>query len=932
VNFAKADSRPGPAWDARGILGMDLRRGVRAAALIVLAASAVAWGQAEIIEKIVVDGNVRISTQALTSQLSIKEGDPYEEEALRAEFRRLWDLNLFDNIALEVRQGEKGKIVLWHVTDKPLIADVEYKDVKAFTATQLEEKLTEQKADIKRGSPLDYTRIRKAQETIEMLLGQKGFLDAEVKVDVKEIAPGQESITFRARQGGKTKIRKIDFVGNTVFKDRQLKKMMKLTRERGLFSWAGSKDLYHPGKFDEDARIIRQAYLDRGYLDVEVKPEVVELLPGEKPAKTPEEAEKRRRKAEGAEAQAAAKAARREAQAAERKAQAEAKARAREAKGKTSKKPKEAKTHEPKVPKKWIFATVPIDEGPQYRVGTVSVEGNEVYTDAEILTRVPLQSGEIFNDSVVKNGLGRIQLDYGERGYFYVTANQVVDKTSSHQANLKIEINEDKQYRINTLEFSGNSTTRDRVLRREMKVAEEELFDLKRFRLGMRKINQLGYWQIADEASIRPRTGENKVDIVVQGKEANRNEIQVGGGVSGLDGAFFSGSYATRNFLGRGEILQTYFQVGGRLTRYSISFIEPWFLGRPYTVGFSLFKRNTDYRDFEQGGQGVSVQVGRLLGDFSRFDATYLLEDVTYTDNRNVTSRSTTSSIVPVFTYDTRNNFFRPTRGFRFQLATEYAGGALGGDNYFLKPYGSATLYLPSFRRHYMGINASAGYVYGFGGRAIPTFERFFLGGERSLRAFKSRTVSPSRSDLDLNGNGVIDTPEDSDGDGILDLNEDANGNGILDTEDLNGNGILDAGEDVNGNGGLDTEDVDGDGRLDFGEDRNGNGALDKGEDTNGDRIFGTVFPGGDKFVQFNYEYVIPIGDTFEFLTFVDAGNAFDDYQKIDLTRLRLDYGIELRFYLPVFQAPLRFIYGIIQDPEPGEKASSFQFSIGTTF
>jgi outer membrane protein insertion porin family len=893
------------------------------------------FGQTETIEKIVVDGNVRISTQALMSQLSIKEGEAYDEDALRREFKRLWDLNLFDNITLEVRQGEKGKILLWHVTDKPLVADVDYKDVKAFTATQLEEKLADQKADIKRGSPLDYTRIRRAQETIEMLLGQKGFLDAEVKVDIKEVSPGQEAVTFKAHQGGKTKIQRIYFKGNTVFKTKELKKMMKLTREHGLFSWAGSKDLYHPGKFDEDARNIRQAYMDRGYLDVDVKPEVVEVLPGEKPPKNAQEAEKRQRKKEKQEAEAAAAAQKEAEKQARKKAKQEEEAKQREAEGKPpkeEKKPKEAKSHEPRSPKKWIYVTVPIEEGPQYRVGTVSSEGNKVFNDAEILSRVHLQAGDVFNDSFVKNGLGRIQLDYGERGYFYVTANQVVDKEPRHVANLKIEINEDRQYRINTLEFAGNTTTRDKVLRREMRLAEEDLFDLKRFRVGMRKINQLGYWQISDEATIRPRTGEDKVDITVHGKESNRNEIQVGGGVSGLDGAFFSGSYATRNFLGRGEILQTYFQLGGRLSRYSISFIEPWFLARPYTVGFSIFKRTTDYLNFQQGGQGLSIQAGRLLGDFSRIDMTYLLENVTYTDSLNRSSQSVTSSIIPVYTYDTRNNFFRPTRGLRLQLATEYAGGSLGGDNFYWKPYGSLTFYLPAYHKHYIGVNAAAGYVGSFEGRVVPAFERFFLGGERSLRAFKSRTISPARSDVDLNHNGIIDRPEDRDGDGILDGNEDLNGNGILDCEDLNHNGVLDPGEDVNGNGVLDCEDVDHDGHLDFNEDLNGNGVLDKGEDTNGDGVFGTVFPGGNKFVQFNFEYIVPIGDTFEFLPFLDTGNAFDDYQKIDLTRLRVDYGLELRFYLPVFQAPLRFIYGFIQDPRPGEKASSFQFSIGTTF
>ncbi|HMC82634.1 MAG TPA: outer membrane protein assembly factor BamA [Candidatus Polarisedimenticolia bacterium] len=894
-----------------------------------------ARAEGDMIEKIVVDGNVRISAAAVMTQLSIKEGDPYDEDALRREFGRLWELNLFDNITLEVRQGEKGKIVLWHVSDKPLIGDVEYENLKAFTTTQIEEKLQDQKADIKRGAPMDYTRIRKAQETLVMLLQQKGYLDAEVRVDVKEIAPGQQSITFKARQGGKTKIRKIDFTGNTVFKDRQLRKMMKLTRQRGFFTWASSKDLYHPGKFDEDARLIRQAYLNRGYLDVEVKPEVVEALPGTRRGTSPQREAKALRKAQEVEAKAIAKKARRQEREEKKKAEAEAQARERAGKGKPPKEPKTAKgkSREPKTPKKWIFVSVPIQEGPQYRVGTLSSEGNKVYTEQEILQRVPLSTGQVLNDSVVKAGLARIQLDYGEKGYFYVTANQVVDKTADHVANLKIEINEDKQYHVNTIEFSGNTTTRDKVLRREMRLAEEDLFDLKRFRLGLRKIAQLGYWQISDDPAIRPRTGESKVDVVVEGKEQSRNEVQVGGGVSGLDGAFFSGSYATRNFLGRGEILQAYLQIGGRASRHSISFIEPWFLERPYTVGFSLFKRSTDFAGSQRAGQGGSIQVGRLLGDFSRFDVTYVLEKVDFHQRGLPDTNNRTSSIAPVFTYDTRNSFFRPTRGFRFQISTEYAGGALGGDTYFIKPIAQATLYLPSFGKTYIGLNGEAGYVRGLGSRVVPPYERFFLGGERSLRAFQSRSVAPVRNDVDLNGNGRIDAPEDRDGDGVLDVNEDTNQNGILDTEDLNHNGVLDPGEDVNNNGLLDTEDLDGDGRLDGDEDLNGNGALDKGEDTNGDGILGrNDVVGGNKFAQFNVEYIVPLGDTFELVGFLDSGNAFDDNQQIDLQHFRTDYGVELRFYLPVFQAPLRFIYGIIPNPGRGEKGNSFQFSIGTTF
>jgi outer membrane protein insertion porin family len=771
-----------------------------------------------------------------------------------------------------------------------------------------------------------------------------------------------------------------------VFKDRTLRKMLKLTKEAfWLTSWASSKPLYHPAKFDQDAESIRSSYRSSGYLDMVIKPEVVELeselerrkkmdeaaLAGETveddggagledeeddfwenweeiEARRPDESEEDHRK------------------------RVEEELKAREKKDKKS--------------KRWIHLTVPIEEGDQYQVGRIAIEGNTVLSDAEILARLPLRTGMIFSDRALKLGTKVIEEDYGARGYFYVSLDPRIEK-HDYVADLTLEVTEDKKYFVDRIEFSGNTTTRDKVLRRELRLYEEDLFNVRLLRLGMRKIAQLGYWQIGDDPVVNPRADRAKVDIEVQGIEANRNEIQVGGGVSGVEGGFFQASYATRNFLGRGEILSTFIQVGSQADRYSISFTEPWFLGKPWTLGVSLFSQQTDFVGFRRNGTGGRLLLGRLLGNFSRFDVAYGFEEITFdpTDPSFGSSTvSTTSSITTILSRDTRNNFFRPTRGTRLQTSVEYAGGFLGGDNWFIKPRIDATLFLPGLRRrHYVGLNASFGYVDGFGGREVPTFERFFLGGERSLRVFRTREVSPVRRDFDINGNGLIDFPEDKSPNGIfdpcedlngngvqdpgeidrgncmLDPSEDFNNNGVLDTEDANRNGILDPGEDVNGNGVLDTEDANGNGLLEFGEDRPdgaftpfcpaddpnmngvfdgtpegdfGNCQLDPGEDTNGDGIFGTVFPGGNRFVLFNAEYTIPLSSTVEIAFFYDAGNAFDDNQDLALDNLRVDYGLEMRFYLPVFQAPLRLIYGLIQDPRAGEDSTNFIFSIGTTF
>jgi len=970
-----------------------------------------------VIGQIVVDGNVRVSDGAFFGNLHLKKGDPYDERAIRAEFERLWELDLFDDISVESRRRPGGAVdLIFHVRDRPLIGNVNYLGQKAITETNIQERLQQGKAEIRRGQPVDFSLLRRAEALITHMLGEKGYLDARVRARLSTVSHGQQDVTFDIREGGKTKIKTIDFVGNSVYKDRELRKTLKLTKQAfWLTSWASSKPLYHPAKFDQDAENIRTAYRSRGYLDIQIQPEVVEV----------ETAEARRARGDkpkpGSEAPAEESLPRRvtfdpsalddlseeveepppPAPAPEGETEKE--------RAKRLKKEQKARQEAGKGAKRWVYMTVPIQEGRQYRLGTLEVEGNNVFSDREVLARFPLRPGMIYNDSIVKIATKRIEDDYGERGYFYVSLDPRLAKHDD-LADLTLEITEDRKYFVDRIEFSGNTSTRDQVLRREMRLQEQQLFNVKQMRLGLRKIAQLGYWQVGSDPVVSPEQDSGKVRIEVQGVEASRNEIQVGGGVSGIDGGFFQGSYSTRNFMGKGEIFSAFLQTGQRGSRYALNFTEPWFLGRPWALGFSLFKRQQNYSGFRREGEGGAINIGRLLGTFSRFDVAYGIEDITYVPTSagfGLPSTARTSSILSVYTFDTRNNFFRPTHGFRAQSSVEYAGGFLGGDNNFVKFRQDGTIYLRGFaRRHYAALNASYGYVEPFGDSAfVPQYERYYLGGERSLRMFRTRSVGPVRRDEDVNKNGFIDTPEDRNPDGIfnedtnrngvLDPGEDANDNGFLDPvcedlngngvqdpnefdrgncrldpsedldgdftldgEDLNKNGVLDPGEDLNGNGVLDSEDRNGNGVLDTGEDRSdgfwtprcaaddpnlngvqdagesdrGNCKLDAGEDTNGDGVFGAIFPGGTQYLQLNVEYAVPITDTVEFVLFYDAGNAFDTGESIRLDDLRVDYGVEMRFFLPVFQAPLRLIYGVIQDPRPGEETSNFIFSIGTTF
>jgi outer membrane protein insertion porin family len=942
------------------------------------------------IGQIVVDGNLRVSDSTFFNNLHIRRGDAYDERVIRQEFRRLWDLGLFDDLSVEARRRAGNTVdLIFHVRDRPLVGKVSFVGQKAVTETSIQERLQEGKAEVRRGQPVDFTVLKHAEALVTHMLGEKGYLDARTRAKLGPVTQGQQDVTFEIHEGGKTKIKQIDFTGNTVYTDHQLRKVLKLTKQANwLTSWASQKPLYHPAKFDQDAENIRTAYKSRGYLDIAIQPEVVEIeTKGTHPPK-------------GA-PKGAAEPPRRETfdplsePLAEDEPETEA-APAPPPEGETDKQRQKrlekeqkerAKKEKEQKKKRWVYLTVPLVEGPSYRLGTMEVDGNSVFSDREILARFPLRPGMVYNDTIVKLATKRIEDDYGERGYFYVSIDPQLNKHDA-VADLRLEVTEDRKYYVDRIEFAGNTSTRDGVLRREMRLQEQSLFNVKQMRLGLRKIAQLGYWQVGGDPEVKPDPDSGKVRLEVNGTESSRNEIQVGGGVSGLDGGFFQGSYSTRNFLGRGEVLSAFLQTGRRGSRYALNFTEPWFLGHPWSLGFSLFRRATTYTGFRREGQGGAVNFGRLLGNFSRFDVIYGLEDITFVPTSLVygtqTTTSTTSSVNGIYTFDTRNNFFRPTRGYRMQSSLEYAGGFLGGDNDFYKYRQDATIYFRGFaKRHYAAFNASYGYIKAYGNSLdVPPYERFYLGGERSLRLFPIRSVGPVRRDEDLNHNGFIDRPEDRNPDGIfepcedlngngkqdpnekdrgncrLDPGEDVNGNFILDTEDLNHNGRLDPGEDLNGNGVLDTEDTNNNGVLDPSEDRpdgfftpycpaddknmngvkdagetdQGNCKLDAGEDTNGDGVYGTVYPGGVQYLQFNAEYSIPLTDTVEFALFYDAGNAYDNGEAIDISNMRVDYGLEMRFFLPIFQAPLRLIYGFIQNPLPGEDTSNFIFSIGTTF
>jgi len=237
------------------------------------------------IVRIVVDGNQRISDEAVLHLMTVKENDPFDEALLREEFKRIWARGLFKDLSIEARDVDGGKAVIVHVTEKPVVNSLKYEESKVISETQIDDALKTRNAQVAIGEPVDYDVLKKAEEGIKTLLNQKGYLDAAVRAETRDTGGGNVEVKFKIDEGAKTRIKSITFSGNTVYSSRKLKKALKNTKEHGWFTRLRQKDLYHPLKYDTDLREVEAMYANSGYIDLDMPPAQVTVVEEKKSEK-----------------------------------------------------------------------------------------------------------------------------------------------------------------------------------------------------------------------------------------------------------------------------------------------------------------------------------------------------------------------------------------------------------------------------------------------------------------------------------------------------------------------------------------------------------------------------------------------------------------------------------------------------------------------
>ncbi len=665
---------------------------VRVAALCLALWSPAAALSAEVVREIEFRGLQGLAEETLRFYLGLEVGKELDEAQLTANLHALWERRLVDDVRIEQEAVADGVKLIVTVVERPILRSVDYKGLKRLSRTDISERIAKDQIDVREGDPLNLGELKRLEAAIEEMYRDKGYRFAEAAYQLEEISATERRALFSIDEAEKVRIGDIDFQGNDVLGDMRLRWKMKKTKETNLLWRMLKKDIYNPATLQEDLQKIKESYRSLGYKDVIVEDPTLS---------TTGKGGKRRLKLE-----------------------------------------------------------IPVDEGERWKLGEITIEGNEVFSDQALLRQYKRPRGGWLRSKTIEEGTEAVDEAYRNFGHIFAKVSTELRERGDQIADLVVKVEEGDQYKVGTLEFEGNTRTRDKVLRREFRVQEGTLLNMGAIKSSLFKVNQLGYFKLNEDDPILFEnfdSEEKTVDLLVQGQEADRTELQVGGGWSEIDGFFGQLSVRTQNFLGRGESVGASFQTGRYREEFDVSYFVPWFLDRPQSIGLQLFKSNLDYTYFNnqrvlRKSEGGVLTYGRSLGYFGSVSLSLNRSDLidsrsTFGLDGNLVEQRfelTNFSLRPAYLFDSRDSRVEPTIGKKLSVSLEYAGGFLGGDNYFWRPEIGASWFLPVTQvplKTVFAMNVEAGYVKPFAGRGLSFLEQYYLGGETSIRGFNFRSI-----------------------------------------------------------------------------------------------------------------------------------------------------------------------------------------------
>ncbi len=544
-------------------------------------------------------------------------------------------------------------------------------------------------SELKPYTILNLNKVNEAAERISLLYKERGYYDTKVVPEVRPLGPHEVEVVFHIKEGEKVYIKKIEFEGNRAFSDEELKDLLEIS-EKSAFSWVKKiKSFFSGGGVEPGVYSYGGLYRDLGKIvSFYQNHGYIDVRVGEP-----------RIKQEG----------------------------------------------------RWIYITIPIEEGPQYRVGRVDIV-QDLFKDKQyLLKQLEIRKAKVFSREVLRRDIMKITDLFADKGYAYAEVFPEIKKDEkTHTVDIVLKVDKGPLVYVNRIEIEGNTRTRDKVIRRELLIVEQRPFSATRLKRSQDRVRRLGYF---DDVSISTEKGvrEDQMDVKVKVKERPTGTFSIGAGYSSVDKLILMGEVSQRNLFGKGQILSFQGLFGARTTRYSLSFTEPYFRDTKLSLTLNLYDWEREYDDYTRNSQGGGIRFGYLLTPNTRVFLGYRYDDSNLTDYSYYTSPiileskdiHVTSALELGFTRDTRNHFFDPTRGTVVTLAYEHAGGFLGGDSAFEKITFTGGIYFPTLWQVTGHVRLGLGYVTEGQGGKLPVFEKFYLGGIDSVRGYRYGDISP---------------------------------------------------------------------------------------------------------------------------------------------------------------------------------------------
>lgn len=634
------------------------------------------------------EGDVPVNAEQALAQISARVGQELDRAALSEDIRALQRSGLYSYAETRLEPTADGGAILWfRVAGRPKI-----RNLTITGAEVLGNKKVRTLMEIGSGDLVDNARLGEKTQKVRDSYRKEFFPDAQVTWTFQPVAgqPEFTDVDVRVAEGRRAVVRRILFPGACHVSRRDLLKTM-TQKQSSWLSFFNNAGTYEPGNLLADREAVRKAFMDEGYLGAQVGEPMFAYVSHKK-----------------------------------------------------------------------IDVSFAVAEGPPYALSGWTIAGLTLFPSNEVVRGVAPPKGGAARLGDIQRNAQAIRDFYGSRGYIRTDVEpRLALDTNAATAAVSYQVREGTLAYIQNIEIRGNSQTKDKVIRREIGVAPGDVYNEVKIRSSENRVRNLNYFSFVNTYP-ESTAVSNRYNLIFDVEEQRTGQFMVGAGYSSEDGLIGYAELKQGNFdlfswphfTGGGQKLTLRAQVGTQRNDLEMSLIEPWFLNRPLSLGLDLFQRNAEYYsdEYDQRNLGGALTLGKKLFTFNRINWIYGLENIEIQNVESTASdlikaeegsRLKSSGTVELIR-DTRNSTFIPTRGFRGSASATLAGGPLGGETDTYQFTLRASQFVPLWFGHVFNLRGWTSMVNEYGDSDhVPLFDRIFMGGTRTVRAFKYREIGP---------------------------------------------------------------------------------------------------------------------------------------------------------------------------------------------